>query len=75
MKVYELLKYSRETLKTMSRNGILLGDYEYLEAYEHFRHMRAMGVKYDCAVDAAAEESGVARRTLQRAFRRLASEC
>lgn len=37
MKVYEMLKLGTETLKTMSRNGIYLNDYEYLEAYDLFK--------------------------------------
>ena len=35
MKVVELLKLGAETLKTMSRNGIFVDDWKYVEAYEH----------------------------------------
>lgn len=59
----------------MSRNGILLTDYQYLEAYDMFKRMRGHGVKYDCAIAELAKESKVAKRTLQRAFKRLSQEC
>ena len=75
MKVYEMLKLGAETLKTMSQNGILLGDYVYVEAYEQFRHMRSLGVKYDNALTDLANERHIAKRTLQRAFKRLSKEC
>jgi hypothetical protein len=75
MKVYEMLKLGTETLKTMSRNGIFLNDYEYLEVYERFRNMRSNGVKYDSAIIEVANELHIAKRTLQRAFKRLSKEC
>lgn len=75
MKVYEMLKLGAETLKTMSRNGIYLKDYEYLDAYERFKRMRGHGVKYDCAIMDISEELCIAKRTLQRAFKRLSREC
>lgn len=75
MKVYEMLKLGVETLKTMSRHGIFLKDYEYLEAYEQFKRMRSLGVKYDVALLELARERHVGKRTLQRAFKRLSREC
>ena len=75
MKVYEMLKLGSETLKTMSRNGVFRDDYQYVEAYEHFRRMRSLGVKYDVALMELSAEVGVGKRTLQRAFKRLSMEC
>lgn len=75
MKVYELLKISGEALKMMSRNGILLEDYKYVEAYDQFCRMRLFGMKYRAAIRILAEERGVGERTLQRAFKRLEKEC
>lgn len=75
MKVYEMLKLGSETLKMMSRHGIFLNDYLYVDAYEQFRHMRSLGVKYDHALDELAREHNIAKRTLQRAFKRLSLEC
>lgn len=75
MKMYELLKIDAETLKTMSRCGVYLNDYEYVEAYEQYRRMRMLGVKYDVALMELARERKVGKRTLQRAFKRLSREC
>ena len=75
MKVYEMLKLGSETLKTMSENGIFLNDYIYLDVYERFKRMRSFGVKYDTAINELAQEYKIARRTLQRAFKRLSKEC
>lgn len=75
MKVYEILKLEKETLKTMSSHGIFLNDYVYLEAYERFKRMRSIGVKYDVAISELSKEINVARRTLQRAFKRLSQDC
>lgn len=70
-----MLKLGAETLKTMSRNGVYLTDYEYIDAYERFRHMRRNGMKYDRAIMEIADELRVAKRTIQRAFKRLSMEC
>jgi len=71
MKAVELLKIFREPLNLMSKNGILLEDYKYVEAYEHFLQMRMYGVKYRVAISILAKEWNVGERTLQRAFNRL----
>ena len=75
MKVYEMLKLGSETLKTMSRNGIYVDDYKYLDAYFEFVRMRGLGVKYDVALMEISSERNVSKRTLQRAFKRLSMEC
>ena len=75
MKMIELLKISAEALKLMSRNGIYLEDYKYVEAYDQFLRMRLFGIKYRAAIRMLADEWKVGERTLQRAFRRLEKEC
>ena len=75
MKVYEMLKLECETLKTMSQNGIYINDYTYVEVYEQFRRMRSMGVKYEHALIQLSMERNIAKRTLQRAFKRLSKDC
>lgn len=75
MKVVELLKLGAETLKTMSRNGIFVDDWKYVEAYEQFLRMRELGVKYDSAIIEIANERHISKRTLQRAFNRLKKDC
>ena len=75
MKAIELLKISCEALKMMSKNGICLEDYKYVDAYEQFLTMRSFGMKYRSAITMLAEERHVGERTLQRAFKRLSQEC
>lgn len=75
MKVVELLKLGAETLKMMSRNGIFVDDWKYIDAYEDFRRMRELGVKYNVAIKEVANDLHVTKRTLQRAFKRLSKEC
>ena len=75
MKVYDLLKLMTESLKMMSRNGVFRDDYVYVEAYERFRRMRSLGVKYDSALNELSKEYHIAKRTLQRAFKRLSKDC
>ena len=75
MKVYDLLKLMTESLKMMSRNGVFRDDYVYVEAYERFRRMRSLGVKYDNALNELSKEYRIAKRTLQRAFKRLSKDC
>lgn len=75
MKAIELLRISAEALKMMSRNGILLEDYKYIEAYEQFLRMRLFGIKYRAAISMLAKERNVGERTLQRAFKRISKEC
>lgn len=75
MKLIETVKLGSELLKFLSRNGIYIDDYRYIDAYEEFCMMRKNGVKYETAIAEIARERKVSRRTLQRAFRRLSREC
>ena len=63
MKAIELLKISCEALKMMSKNGICLEDYKYVDAYEQFLTMRSFGMKYRSAITMLAEERHVGERT------------
>ena len=75
MKVNEFVKLMTPVLKLLSRNGVYLDDWKYVEAYEQYRHMRQLGVKQREAVQMLSEETKVSRRTLERAFKRLKAEC
>ena len=70
-----MLRLGTETLKTMSKHGILLKDYVYIDAYEQYRRMRGLGIKYDAAISELSRETNVGIRTLQRAFKRLSMDC
>lgn len=75
MKVIEFLKFSTSMLKMMSENDVKVDDWQYVEAYEQFLNMRSSGVKYDNAITELANEKHIAKRTLQRAFKRLMKDC
>jgi len=66
MKVVELLKIGSEMLKLLSRHGVYLDDWRYVEAFEQYKHMRKLGVKQREAVRMLSEEIRVSRRTLER---------
>lgn len=75
MKIVETIKICAELLKFMSRNGIFIDDWKYIEAYDQFRHMRSLGIKYDKAISDIASDRNISKRTLQRAIKRLSKEC
>lgn len=75
MRMADFLRIMAPALKMLSRRGLFLDDWKYVEAYEQYRHMRSLGVKQREAVRILAEETKVSHRTLERAFRRLAGEC
>ena len=75
MKMTDMLKMTAPVLKMLSRHGVFMDDWKYVEAYEQFRRMREIGVKYDEAIRIVAEETSFKARTLERAFKRLRKEC
>lgn len=75
MKVVELLKISMNMLKVMSENDVLRDDWQYVDVYEQYQHLRAMGMKYDEVMRIIAKEKNKGVRTIERAFKRLSSDC
>ena len=75
MKVIELLKISGELLKLMSRNEVNRDDWRFVPLYEEFQEMRDKGVKYREAVRMLAEDYHISRATVERAIKRLESDC
>ena len=75
MKVVELLKIGAEMLKLMSRNEVNRDDWRFVPMYEEFREMRHKGVKYREAVRMLAEDYHISRATVERAIKRLDSDC
>lgn len=71
MKIVELLKIARETLKLMSKNDVLLDDWKFVPMYEEYQNMRSMGVKYSETIRMLAEDYNVGKSTIERAIRRL----
>lgn len=75
MKVIELLKIGGEMLKLMSENEVNRDDWRFVPMYEEFREMRQKGVKYREAVRMLAEDYHISRATVERAIKRLDSDC
>lgn len=75
MKVVELLKIGAEMLKLMSRNDVYRDDWRYVPMYEAFQQMRRNGVKYRVCIEMLAEEYQVSNATIERAIKRLSSNC
>lgn len=62
-------------LKMLSRNGVYMDDWKYVDAYDRYVRMRGLGLKQREAVRMLSDELQVSRRTLERAFKRLAGDC
>lgn len=75
MKVIELLKLGGEMLKLMSENEVNRDDWRFVPLYEEFQEMREKGVKYREAVRMLAEDHHISRATVERAIKRLDSDC
>lgn len=75
MKVIELLKIGGEMLKLMSENEVNRDDWRFVPMYDEFREMRLKGVKYREAVRMLAEDYHISRATVERAIKRLDSDC
>ena len=71
MKVVELVKFSREMLKTLSENEVKTGDWKYVKMYEEYRHMRDMGLKYRYVIAELAATHNISRSKIERIVRRF----
>lgn len=75
MKVIELLKIGGEMLKLMSENDVNRDDWRFVPMYEEFQTMRNNGLKYRECIRMLSEDYNVSRATIERAIRRLSSDC
>lgn len=75
MKVVELLRIGGEMLKTMSENDVNRDDWRFVPMYEEFQTMRMNGLKYRECIRMLSEDYNVSRATIERAIRRLSSDC
>lgn len=75
MKVIEMLKLVCETLKVMSKHDVMRDDWRWIPMYDEFKNMRSTGLKYKECIRMLAEDYNVSRATVERAIRRLDSEC
>mgnify|MGYP006379089447 CR=1 FL=1 len=71
MKVIDLVKFSREMLKTLSENEVKTGDWKYVKMYEEYRHMRDIGLKYRYVIAELAATHNISRSKIERIIRRF----
>lgn len=75
MKRYEALKLVGGTLKMLSDFEVNYDDWRFVPLYEEFQEMRDKGVKYREAVRMLAEDYHISRASVERAIKRLESDC
>lgn len=75
MKRYEALKLVGGTLKMLSVFEINYDDWRFVPLYEEFHEMRDKGMKYREAVRMLAEDYHISRTSVERAIKRLESDC
>ena len=73
MKVIDLVKFSREMLKTLPENEVKTGDWKYVKMYEEYRHMRDMGLKYRYVIAELAATHNISRSKIERIVQKF--EC
>lgn len=75
MKRYEALKLVGGTLKMLSDFEVNYDDWRFVPLYEEFQEMRDKGMKYREAVRMLAEDYHISRASVERAIKRLESDC
>ena len=75
MKVAEILKLSAPLLKWMSKNEVMLDDWQYVDLYEQYIVMRSYNIKYREIIRHLSEEYNISKSTVERVVRRLSKDC
>ena len=75
MKRYEALKLVGGTLKMLSVFEVNYDDWRFVPLYEEFQEMRDKGMKYRETVRMLAEDYHISRASVERAIKRLESDC
>lgn len=74
MKVIDLLRIERESLKVMSDCGLKVEDYEYIAMYEEYRHRRSNNEKYRYVIMCLSMKYHISESKVKRIIRRLEGE-
>jgi hypothetical protein len=74
MKVVELIKISKETLKMMSDCGIKIGDWQHVKMYEEYLAMRVRREKFRYMMAYLAEKYKLSESSVKRILKRLSGE-
>lgn len=75
MKVIELLKLNRQLLNVCRAEGIRINDVRYIELYNGYRHMLAIGDKVSYIVALLAVRYNVSERKVYSLIKRLQADC
>lgn len=74
MKAIELLKISRDLLKTMSEFDLRTDDYRFIDMFEEYKKLCGEGCKKDAIYYILSEKYNVSESTIKRAVRRFYQE-
>ena len=74
MKIVELVKISKETLKMMSNSGIKTEDWKHVELFDEYQVMRTNKDKFRYILAYLAEKYKISESTVKRIVKRLSSE-
>ena len=74
MKIVELVKISKESLKMMSEFGIKTGDWKHVRMYEEYLDMRNRCEKFRYIMAYLAEKYRLSESSVKRIVKRLSSE-
>lgn len=75
MKVVELLKINRESLKIMSDYDVKRDDWKYLDLFDQYNHLRSCKIKYREVIRILSCEYGISQSSVERVIRRLSRDC
>lgn len=74
MKVVELIKISKETLKMLSKSDIRIGDWQHVKMYEEYLSMRLNREKFRYIMAHLAEKYKLSESSVKRILKRLSGE-
>ena len=74
MKIVELVKISKETLKMMSNSGIRTEDWKHLEMFDEFQSMRLNKDKFRYILAFLSEKYNMSESSVKRIVKRLSGE-
>ena len=74
MKVIDLIKISKSTLKMMSDCGIKTGDWQHVKMYEEYLSMRMNREKFRYIMAHLAEKYSMSESSVKRTIKRLSRE-
>jgi hypothetical protein len=67
----DIVKLFADAMKTLSKVGIRIGDWEHVKMYQEYKEMQDQGEKGDYIVAVLTERYGISESTLRRIIRRL----